>query len=91
MSRLAAIAILCLASLVPASAGAVEFRHRDPFVPRHDCTCRFKGEDLPLGARRCLPTAQGPRIAECVMELNVTSWRSSQELCPQAQLFTPPG
>ncbi|HEX4766933.1 MAG TPA: hypothetical protein VH414_11730 [Lichenihabitans sp.] len=91
MSRHAAIAILCLAAMPPTGASAVDFKHREPFVPTHECTCRFKGENLPLGARRCLMTAQGPRISECVTELNVTSWRPSYEECPQALVVTPRG
>ncbi len=89
MSQSAAIAMLCLAAILPTGACAVEFKHREPFVPRHDCTCRFKGEDLPLGAQRCIPTAEGPRISECVIEQNVTSWRPSREDCVEARLVAP--
>lgn len=77
-----------------ASAGAVEFpshsQHYDlPENPK--CTCRYKGEHLPLGALRCLQTPEGPRTAECVTEQNLTSWRPSREPCPQASLISPRG
>ncbi len=79
-----------LATLVSAwlSAGAAEFRNPRHGEPIHnpECTCRFKGENVPLGGRRCLQTPAGPRTAECVLELNVTSWRALGQACPQASL-----
>jgi hypothetical protein len=53
------------------------------------CTCHYKGENVPLGSRRCLQTPDGPRTAECVVETNVTSWRASSEPCPEASLVEP--
>ncbi len=91
MHHHAAIMVVCLATLLPTGASAVEFKHREPFVRADNCTCRFKGEDLPLGAQRCIFTPQGPRTSECVLEQNVTSWRPGQEPCPQAFLFNPRG
>ena len=83
---------LTLLWLAGSSAAAIEFRHREPaFVPVHHCTCRFKGENVELGERRCIATPQGTRAAVCVMEGNVTSWRPSQEGCPQASLPVPRG
>lgn len=72
------------------SAGAVEFpshsqRFNLPDNPK--CTCRYKGEHLPLGALRCLQTPDGPRTAGCVTEQNITSWRPSREPCAQASLM----
>ena len=77
-------------ALMPLTARAVEFHHPEgPFIPTHNCTCRFDGGEVPLGQRRCLHTANGLRSALCVMEQNVTSWRLSNEECPQATLSTP--
>lgn len=76
------------------SAGAMEFpSHSQHFnLPENPkCTCRYKGEHLPLGARRCLQTPDGPRTAECVTEQNITSWRPGHESCPQAWLDPPSG
>ena len=82
--------VVAIATLLPLTARAIEFKHPEgPFVPVHNCTCRFEGTDVPLGQRRCIRTAQGPRSAVCVMEQNVTSWRPSGEECPQASLFRP--
>ena len=46
-----------------------------------DCTCRNFGVDLPLGARLCITTPQGRRLAICVREQNVTSWRTGDDSC----------
>lgn len=81
-----------LALLLAGPAGAVEFHHTEgPFVMQHHCTCRLDGQDVELGERRCLRTADGPKAAVCVLEQNVTSWRPSGEGCPQASLAPPRG
>ena len=46
-----------------------------------DCTCRNFGADLPLGARLCITTPRGRRLATCVREQNVTSWRTEDDSC----------
>ena len=86
------LAPILLALVAAGPADAVEFHHGEgPFVPVHHCTCRFDGQDVELGERRCMTTADGPKAAVCVMEQNVTSWRPSGEGCPQAALPTPRG
>jgi hypothetical protein len=78
---------------MPSCTGsAAEFRPRlqwQPILP--ECTCRYNGQHLPLGALRCLQTPDGPRLAECVKEGNVTSWRPSRNPCPEALLVSPRG
>ena len=92
MSPRFAFSAAVLAVLAAGPAGAVEFHHSGgPFVMTHHCTCRFDGQDVELGERRCLRTADGPRAATCVMEQNVPSWRPSAEGCPQASLAAPRG
>ena len=54
-----------------------------------DCTCRAGGRDFELGAKTCLPTPSGARIATCDMVLNNTSWRFSSTPCPAAQSEPP--
>ena len=82
--------VTAVLALAAGPAGAVEFHHSEgPFVITHHCTCRFDGQDVELGERRCIRTADGPRAAVCVMEQNVTSWRPGAEGCPQASLATP--
>ena len=82
--------IMAIAAMMPLTARAIEFHHPEgPFVPTHNCTCRFDGGEVSLGQRHCIHTAHGPRSALCVMEQNVTSWRLSNEGCPQAMLYSP--
>ena len=89
---LSAVSALALLSTGAGPAAAIEFRHREPaFVPVHHCTCRFEGQDVELGERRCISTPQGARAAVCVMEGNVTSWRPSRDGCPEASLPVPRG
>ena len=84
--------VLLLASTAPRPAGAVEFRHAEkPFVAVHNCTCRLNGEEIALGAHRCIATPEGTHEAVCVLEQNVTSWRPSRDGCPQASLAVPRG
>ena len=60
-------------------------------IANPECTCRFRGADVSLGTQICLATSEGMRLAECVMEQNVTSWKAGPSLCPVAQerLFSP--
>lgn len=57
--------------------------------PPHDpaeCTCRGRdGRAYALGERTCLVTTEGPRLAECTMVLNNTSWRTNGRACPEAR------
>lgn len=46
-----------------------------------DCTCRSRDGDIPVGGKVCLPSQEGWRVAQCVMEVNVTSWRPTGEAC----------
>lgn len=89
MSRFASVIfVLLLASAAPAAA--VEFNHAEkPFVAVHNCTCRLNGEEIALGAYRCIATPEGTHEAICVLEQNVTSWRPSRDGCPQASLALP--
>jgi hypothetical protein len=87
--RQAMLAGLIGASLMIGLLGMADFGRAAEFPSRAGvpapvlppCTCRFQGRDLPLGARVCLPTPQGAHYAECVREINVTSWRPDEETC----------
>ncbi len=50
----------------------------------HDCTCRSPNGRVGLGDTVCLKTADGPRLAQCVMDLNITSWKVLKAPCPVA-------
>ena len=48
-------------------------------TPYIDCKCRANGRTYRLGERACVYTPGGPRIAQCGMVQNVTSWRVEAE------------
>jgi hypothetical protein len=50
------------------------------------CTCRAFGRSFGLDQSVCLPTSRGPRIAVCVMVLNMTSWQISDTPCVGARM-----
>ena len=79
------ISLLALAALAAAPAAA-----KTPLIMAGndlpECTCRSRGANLALGSQICIPTPDGMKMAECVMEQNVTSWRASAVPCPQARL-----
>jgi len=82
--------IMLLAQMALATgSGAVTFpdHGRQPVPVLPECTCRYRGQDLSLGAHICLMSPTGPRIAECVREGNVTSWRPGGESCILSQDF----
>lgn len=83
MANIRAIGFLILVSTAPAVAGEsiwLALGHQNP-----ECTCRFKGDSVALGTKICLTTGNGSRLAECIMEQNVTSWKPGSEPCPVAQ------
>ncbi|QFU17278.1 hypothetical protein [Microvirga thermotolerans] len=53
-------------------------------APGHDpadCWCRAQGRTFAVGEKVCLRTPDGPRLAQCGMALNVTSWILSDTPC----------
>ena len=46
-----------------------------------DCVCRAAGRTFEVGETACLQTPEGPRLAECGMVLNNTSWRLTESPC----------
>ena len=89
MSRFRWFCLTALLSATPALADPSPWIVLGQAHP--ECTCRFKGADMSLGAQICIATASGLRMAECVMEQNITSWRAGQEGCPEARIggFSP--
>jgi hypothetical protein len=49
-----------------------------------NCMCRAQGRLFELGEKICLRTADGPRMAECRMVTNVTSWGMTERPCPDS-------
>ncbi len=64
--------------------------HRAVFVngnrvtedPTQKCECRARGQAYTTGEQICL----NGRVATCAMDQNVTTWKSSNKLCPEANL-----
>lgn len=51
-----------------------------------ECTCRFKGENLPMGALVCMATKAGGRLFRCEMNQNISTWQAVGDSCPSAAL-----
>jgi hypothetical protein len=63
----------------PASSQAVQAPAHNPL----ECYCRAQGKMFAPGEKVCLRTAEGPRLAQCRMEINVMSWSVTETPCPE--------
>lgn len=80
------VVLLSLLLAVPATALDEAIVHRAQ-APDHnplDCYCRAQGRVFAPGERVCLRTVQGPRMAQCRMEINVMSWSITDAPCPES-------
>jgi hypothetical protein len=59
---------------------AVPVQAHDPL----NCFCRAQGRTFAVGETACLRTSEGPRVAECGMVLNNTSWQFTARPCPES-------
>ena len=73
-------------SPIAAFAGESARVHPAQFLSRNhaDCFCRAQGRLFAYGESACLRTPEGPRMAECRMETNVTSWTVTAKPCPES-------
>lgn len=71
-------------ALLSSIGGAAAQQTAAPTQHAPDCTCRVEGRSIAVGATACLRTAEGPRVAECDMVLNNTSWRITARTCPES-------
>ena len=62
------------------SGDVVRAQAHDPM----DCYCRAQGKTYAVGETACLRTSEGPRVAECGMVLNNTSWQFTARPCPES-------
>lgn len=46
-----------------------------------ECFCRSRDGPAPMGQRLCVSTQAGWRVAVCVMDINIMSWRLTGESC----------
>jgi hypothetical protein len=93
MPRLLVIATASIVACLSLGAGLA--RAHDPAPARQDlaqsqghdpmnCYCLAQGKSFAVGETACLRTAEGPRIAECGMVLNNTSWQFTAKPCPES-------
>ncbi|MFL5512530.1 MAG: hypothetical protein ACJ8CN_08895 [Gemmatimonadales bacterium] len=82
--------LLMLAALLLSGAALAHdpsVRPRPEPVQVHDpmnCFCRAQGRTFAVGETACLRTSEGPRVAECGMVLNNTSWQFTARPCPES-------
>lgn len=50
-------------------------------APAAECFCRSRDGPVAMGQRLCVPTPAGWRVAVCIMDINVMSWRPTEESC----------
>ena len=81
-------AFTALASFYFALGSSEAVESAAPQLP--ECTCRNFEKDVPLGARLCILTPQGRRMATCVREQNVTSWQVDAESCADLSQLSAP-
>ncbi len=78
--------VLGLMVLTPAGAHERPALPQQVQTPNHnplECYCRANGRMFAPGERVCLKTAEGPRLAQCGMEINVMSWSITEIPCPE--------
>lgn len=54
-----------------------------------NCTCRYKGIDIPEGQTICMQLPSGNVLATCGRVLNNTSWKTIQKECPYGMIDAP--
>ena len=88
--------VFALALLVPASAHAEGFQHREkaadaPPLPKIEFYCTDgRGERRELGEVICITASCQTWTAKCDMSLNNVMWRKLQDGCPAASLDPSP-
>lgn len=80
MARLTLLSVLfTLQVVLIAAAVLLDVR---PASAEPACTCRGPGgKRVELGATLCLSTPTGPRLARCVMDVNILSWQVLDAPC----------
>ncbi len=79
------VVVIGLSVLTPAGAHerplpqTIQAPHHNPL----ECYCRAQGKMFAPGEKVCLKTADGPKLAQCMMEINVMSWSITETPCPE--------
>ena len=80
------VVVLGLMVLAPAAAHERPVAPQAVQAPGHnplECYCRAQGKMFAPGEKVCLRTAEGPKLAQCMMEINVMSWSITETPCPE--------
>jgi len=86
MKHLLVLTALCAPIVAPLPATAQSGTNVESAARAIPCTCRFKGEDIPVGQTMCLDLPNGPVLAQCGRVLNNTAWKTLQQGCPRPGL-----
>jgi hypothetical protein len=84
MRRIVVFLGLLVAAPAPVLSESMPHQAQSPDHNPLDCYCRAQGRMFAPGENVCLKTAEGPRIAQCRMEINVMSWSITEKPCPDA-------
>lgn len=74
------LVLLALIAGAPSHAQHAQTPGHNPI----DCYCRAQGRTFAPGETICLKTAEGPRVAQCQMAINVMSWSITSRPCPES-------
>ncbi len=78
------VVVLSMMMAVPAAAHETPMPQPVRAQALPDCECRAAGRIFEEGEEACLSTTEGPRVAQCSMELNVMSWTIRPTPCPES-------
>ena len=80
--------VFAIAAFGAGLAGALLVTTQAARAEEPACTCRGPGgARVELGGTSCLPSSTGPRLARCVMDVNILSWQILETPCVVS--FTP--
>jgi hypothetical protein len=79
-SALAVLILVAPPALAHDPPQVVQAQAHDPA----ECYCRAQGRTFAVGETACLRTNDGPRLAQCGMVLNNTSWKMTERPCPES-------
>lgn len=82
--RFTDLASLGLVLALASPAAASEKPALTPVSQPAECSCRAQGRSFEVGETACLRVGESSRVAQCGMVLNNTSWRFTDQPCPES-------
>ncbi|WP_350334801.1 hypothetical protein [Coralliovum pocilloporae] len=77
------IMMFSLALSMPIAEAAAKKKH-----PYPECRCQNYGNYYKVGEEACIKTNKGPRMARCILKINVSFWEWLDRPCPVSN-YTP--